>query len=65
MTGLVGFSYEELTPNACPLARKKDGSQFTSCLACNASAARLGVNYLMVLINRNENNNEKHTDRFK
>lgn len=28
MTGLVGFSYEELTPNACPLARKKDPSQF-------------------------------------
>ena len=38
------FNHEELNPNACPLARKKDGSQFTSCLACNASAARLGFN---------------------
>lgn len=48
MTGLVGFSYEELNSNACPRARKKDPSQFTSCLACNASTARLGFNYLMV-----------------
>jgi len=42
------FNHEELTPNACPRARKKDPSQFTSCLACNASTARLGFNYLMV-----------------
>lgn len=44
MTGLVGFNHEELNPNACPRARKKDPSQFTSCFACNASTARLGFN---------------------
>ena len=38
------FNHKELTPNACPLARKKDGSSFTSDLSCSASAARLGVN---------------------
>ena len=32
MTGLVGFNHEELTPNACPLARKKDGSSLLAVL---------------------------------
>lgn len=48
MTELVGFNHEELSPNACPRARKKDPSSFTSDLSCSASAARLGFNYLMV-----------------
>ena len=37
------FNHEELNPNACPLARKKDGSSFTAAFFDNFAMRGYGL----------------------
>jgi hypothetical protein len=37
------FNHEELNPNACPLARKKDGSSFTAAFSDNFAMRGYGL----------------------
>jgi hypothetical protein len=37
------FNYEELNPNACPLARKKDGSSFYRSISDNFALRGYGL----------------------
>jgi hypothetical protein len=43
ITGLVGFNHKELNPNACPLARKKNGSSFTAAFSDNFAMRGYGL----------------------